>query len=646
MVFTLSPTVLSAGTQPWSTALGSFNGVVNYSNDPTTMPSPQPSSYVNGQYMGLKWECVEYVRRYYYFEYGLNLFSLSGALNARDFFNHAAIMQLAAYPNGGTSAPEVGDILCFSPTSSGLGHVAIVRAVGSTTVTVIQQNVKNGDTGPNGPDESYTFAYNSGEHIVDVPSAGSSHLGATYFCQGWLRKNTSQPPDLIAQNLTITPGSGSAGSSVNLSFTIANVGGSAANPSTANIRLASSNSGVTTTDPLLTSISVPTVAPSGTFPVKLSVTIPGGATAGQNYVWVILDAGSTAGQGAGNEANDKSNTPFTVQGPTGVFGIDVSHFQGTVDWSQVRSSGKGFAFVKATGGTEFTDDNFALNMQNGKSAGLLMGAYHFAYPADYSAVFEAQHFLAIAGTYTGTSYLPPVLDIEDDLVNGSTPGASLGKAALSKWILDWATYVEQKTGVKPILYMTRYYAANYMDPYLNSYPIWIVTDSGDPGAEPSNLSPWSDWTFQQYRYGSSGGSCPGVSGPVDLDSFNGSVADLDALAHQSPSDTQGPTLVIASPVDGATVSNANLLVMGTATDNGRGNNGIGYVTVNGISAATVTASGDGTTDWSLWITLTPGANVISVVATDSLNNETRQQIVVTYQPWIGPHEIWSFTSGA
>jgi len=174
-----------AATQPWGTALGSLNGVVNYSDDPTTMPSPQPGDYINSQYVGLKWECVEYVQRYYYLEYSMNLYSLSGGLNARDFYGHAANMQLTAYANGGSTAPQVGDILCFSQTSSGLGHVAIIRAVGSSTVPVIQQTVKNGDTGPNGSDDSYNFSYNPSTQVVDVLSAGYSHLGSTYYCQGW-----------------------------------------------------------------------------------------------------------------------------------------------------------------------------------------------------------------------------------------------------------------------------------------------------------------------------------------------------------------------------------------------------------------------------------------------------------------------------
>src|SRR5207247_2611712 len=99
---------------------------------------------------------------------------------------------------------------------------------------------------------------------------------------------TSAQPDLITQNLAVAPASIVAGSQINVSFTIRNNGGATANASTADIRLARSGDSVTTSDLLVTSIGVPTLAPNGTFPVTVNVTIPSGRAAGQNYVWVIL----------------------------------------------------------------------------------------------------------------------------------------------------------------------------------------------------------------------------------------------------------------------------------------------------------------------------------------------------------------------
>ena len=149
-----------AATLPWGTTLGSFNGVTNYSNDPATMPSPQPRNTSAGVDTGLKWECVEYVNRYYYVHYGLNL---GTGQNAWPFYGNALARGLTAYANGGTTVPQVGDILCFNQTGSGLGHVAIIRAVdqANSVVHVIQQNVKNGGSSTNGfgTDDDWMFAY-------------------------------------------------------------------------------------------------------------------------------------------------------------------------------------------------------------------------------------------------------------------------------------------------------------------------------------------------------------------------------------------------------------------------------------------------------------------------------------------------------
>ncbi|HWF20072.1 MAG TPA: GH25 family lysozyme, partial [Verrucomicrobiae bacterium] len=73
-------------------------------------------------------------------------------------------------------------------------------------------------------------------------------------------------------------------------------------------------------------------------------------------------------------------------------GIDVSSYQGTPNWSSVRGSGIVFAWAKATESTTITDGDFAYNENNGKAAGVLMGAYHFAHPNLNSPGAEAGYF--------------------------------------------------------------------------------------------------------------------------------------------------------------------------------------------------------------------------------------------------------------
>jgi transglutaminase-like putative cysteine protease len=112
-------------------------------------------------------------------------------------------------------------------------------------------------------------------------------------------------------------------------------------------------------------------------------------------------------------------------------------------------------------------------------------------------------------------------------------------------------------------------------------------------------------------------SAPGTPGSLG--------ADKDLVI-----DTQGPALIITSPANNATVTSASLLVSGTATDNGYGNDGVSSVTANGVSANAGTASGTGTANWNAMITLTSGTNTITAVAKDTLNNSAQQQITVIY----------------
>jgi GH25 family lysozyme M1 (1,4-beta-N-acetylmuramidase) len=237
-----------------------------------------------------------------------------------------------------------------------------------------------------------------------------------------------------------------------------------------------------------------------------------------------------------NPNSQQSNiAAFQVVAPTSgslPLGIDVSTYQGTVDWNQVANpGGKAFAFIRATAGINTTDSQFAQNVVGAKNAGLLVEAWHFAYPQYFTAHAEAQKFLSVAGPYIGAGYLPPALDIEDSPSENSYPYL-MGNAALSQWIRDWCSEVQQASGVKPMVYAIRYYAQNYFEANINQYPYWVVTDSGIPDSAPSNMGVWSTWEFQQYRYGGSGGTCPGVTGPVDLDSFNGDLTALNALTNR------------------------------------------------------------------------------------------------------------------
>jgi lysozyme len=196
----------------------------------------------------------------------------------------------------------------------------------------------------------------------------------------------------------------------------------------------------------------------------------------------------------------------------GAQGIDVSHYQGTVSWLEVRQAGNELAFAKATDGLTWTDPQFAVNWPQMMAAGLLRGAYHFFEPAD-DAVAQAQFFLQTVQLAPGD--LPPALDVE-------TVGSS--SAALWEGVETWLQTVAAALGVQPFLYLDPTFADDNQAPAsLAAYPLWIA-DYGV--AEPTLPDGWSTWLLWQY---SESGSVQGIELPVDLDLLNGSIANLEAL---------------------------------------------------------------------------------------------------------------------
>ncbi len=139
-----------------------------------------------------------------------------------------------------------------------------------------------------------------------------------------------------------------------------------------------------------------------------------------------------------------------------VDGLDVSHWQGTIRWGRVANEGYVFTFAKGTEGVGWTDSKFFYNMDRGTEVGVQMGVYHFARPdLGNSGAEEANYFLSVAGDYLNSGFLRPVLDLET--------GTSLGKVALSNWVLEWMQTVKNRTGIEPLLYTNLNYVNNFLN---------------------------------------------------------------------------------------------------------------------------------------------------------------------------------------
>jgi GH25 family lysozyme M1 (1,4-beta-N-acetylmuramidase) len=228
-------------------------------------------------------------------------------------------------------------------------------------------------------------------------------------------------------------------------------------------------------------------------------------------------------------------------------GIDISHWQGDIVWSNVYNAGYKFAFAKATGGTGFIDGEFEGNMIEGHNVGMLIGAYHFAYPEYNDPVDEAQFFVSVAGEYLREGYLRPVLDIENDRNLNSYP-YKLGKEALSNWIHEFMSTVESETGVQPIIYVNKNYAKDHLDTSINQYQLWIAHWTCDTNRPPDtgDTGIWNNWDFWQYwepePENCGENSIPGINtNAVDLDVFNGDMSRLNTFVITKPSGEQVET---------------------------------------------------------------------------------------------------------
>src|ERR1700677_22760 len=200
-------------------------------------------------------------------------------------------------------------------------------------------------------------------------------------------------------------------------------------------------------------------------------------------------------------------------------GIDVSHFQGSVNWVNVFAAGTVFVFLKATEGMNFTDPTYQANLTDARNAGLLCGAYHFFDPtADPND--QADYFCSQASYKPGD--LPPVLDIE------ATPPESWSNLSPAQSIIlvqQWLNQVQDNLKAKPIIYA----ASSFMQEVLGGttqfqgYPLWLARYAPVAGTLPQG---WDDWSFWQY---SQSGQIAGVTGAVDMDYFNGPPAELKAF---------------------------------------------------------------------------------------------------------------------
>lgn len=184
-------------------------------------------------------------------------------------------------------------------------------------------------------------------------------------------------------------------------------------------------------------------------------------------------------------------------------GIDVSHYQGHVDWPHMKAVGNEFCFLKATEGIGYTDSQFHANWINAPKAGLLTGAYHFFHP-NMDPGAQADHFLKVVGPIKDK--LPCVLDFE--VTDNMRVSVQISRA------LTWLGLIESRTGNNPIVYCSPgFFEALGAPEAFRRYPLFVAHYGVN---HPRIPRPWTSWSFWQYS----------EANGLDLDIFNGSLENL------------------------------------------------------------------------------------------------------------------------
>lgn len=208
-----------------------------------------------------------------------------------------------------------------------------------------------------------------------------------------------------------------------------------------------------------------------------------------------------------------------------VHGIDVSKWQGQINWDVTVSRGIIFAIIRTSytsGGSHYEDSWWSYNVAEAKRVGIYCGVYHYIVPSGSSVAIQAKYFSDRINQ--ADCDLPPVMDVEDR--GGLTP------KALADWLKNFADIIETETGKKPIIYTRATFWNDYVEarPYWRDYKLWIARYDSTLSAPWPPYSPrdWITWTFWQWSAGGNGlGSYYGAqSSDIDLDRYNRSLDDF------------------------------------------------------------------------------------------------------------------------
>jgi lysozyme len=195
-----------------------------------------------------------------------------------------------------------------------------------------------------------------------------------------------------------------------------------------------------------------------------------------------------------------------------VQGVDVSHHQGEIDWRALAGPHARFAWVKASEGADFRDQDFRRNFREAAAAGVIPGAYHY-FTLCKPGADQAVNFIAAAGPALGQG-LPPAVDLEYGGNCAHRPDPEAFVRELGVFLAN----VEQAWGCRPVLYVTKDFYPDYVAGRFPAHRLWVRDVIGTPRLPDDRA--WQVWQYAHRAH------LPGVRGFIDRNAFAGTEAEF------------------------------------------------------------------------------------------------------------------------
>ncbi len=195
-------------------------------------------------------------------------------------------------------------------------------------------------------------------------------------------------------------------------------------------------------------------------------------------------------------------------------GVDVSSYQGKIDWRVLSKENIDFVFIKATEGSSHIDNYFKENFNSALQTDIKIGAYHF-FSFDSAGNTQADNFIANVPIKDGM--LPPVVDVEFYADKENNPPT---KTSIDKELKILLNKLEEHYGAKPIIYTTEKVYELYIKNTYDDYDLWIRNVITKPNNDIRN------WTFWQYTNRERLNGYHGTEKYIDVNIFNGSEDDF------------------------------------------------------------------------------------------------------------------------